>query len=78
MEERDIISYLSQIFQDELKWCIIRHLMKNGKVTVKDLARLCNTTTKKVLQALNEMEENGAVKITIEQGRQYAQLRIHG
>jgi Mn-dependent DtxR family transcriptional regulator len=52
--------------------------MKNGKVTVKDLARLCNTTPKKVLQALNEMEEKGAVEITIEQGRQYAQLRIHG
>jgi len=49
--------------------------MKRGKASVKDLAAECQIPVTKAIQILREMEKRGVVVLTVENRRQYAQLK---
>jgi|GEM_PF-4454435 len=75
MENRDKMRDLSTIFQDDPSWCLLKVLMKRGKASVKDLAAECQIPVTKAIQILREMEKRGVVVLTVENRRQYAQLK---
>lgn len=75
MENRDKMRDLSTIFQDDPSWCLLKVLMKRGKASVKDLAAECQIPVGKAIQILREMEKRGVVVLTVENRRQYAQLK---
>jgi len=75
MENRDKMSDLSVIFQGDPYWCLLKALMKRGKVSVREIAAECQIPVSKAVEILREMERRGVVELTVEKNRQYARLK---
>lgn len=75
MEHSDIYKQLSELFQDDVKWCIIKYLVKHGEAPIKDIAKICGTSIGEIIESLREMERKGVVELRIEKNRQYVRLK---
>ncbi|AET32548.1 winged helix-turn-helix transcriptional regulator [Pyrobaculum ferrireducens] len=75
MEYSDAYKRLSELFQDDVKWCIIKYLVKHREAPIKDVAKACGTSIGEIIKILREMEQKGVVELRIEKSRQYVRLK---
>ncbi len=75
MVSRDKMRDLSAIFQGDPSWCLLKALMKRGKVSVRDIAAEGQIPVSKAVEILREMERRGVVELTVEKNHQYARLK---